>query len=353
MGDWHSELHEEAVASALDKLDHEVFRFPWHVYFSLTESTLTNLWRRFQNKYLWGGQINLLNQDLITMVRLTQPQVVFFYRGTHVFPETLSTIRSLLSDAVLVGYNNDDPFAQGHSPLIWRHFLKSVPLYDLMLAYRHQNIDEFLKVGAQRVELLRSWYYPERNHPVNLSDEDKAIYECDVVFIGHYENDGRKLYLEELVRQGYKVRLFGPGYEWDKVIKKSPELQSSIPVTLLWGEEYNKALCGAKIALCFLSKLNRDTYTRRCFEIPATKSMMLSEYTEDLAHLFAEGKEADFFRNKEELIQKVNLYLNDEKLRRSVANKGYQRVISDGHDVISRMKELLQWVAELNKSKGE
>jgi len=278
--------------------------------------------------------------------------MVFVYRGTHITADSLKRIKQQHPDTTLVGYNNDDPFAKGHHYSLWRHFLKAVPVYDLMLAYRHHNLDDFLRIGAQRVGLLRSWYFPERNHPVSLSAADKSKYECDVVFVGHYEADHRKEYLEELVRRGFKLRLFGPGYEWDDVLVKSPDLRHLVPVGLVWGEEYNKALCGAKVALCFFSKLNCDTYTRRCFEIPATGTLMISEYSDDLASLYKAGEEADFFRTKEELIKKVRLYLDDENLRKTVSANGYRRVTLEGHDVVSRVKQVLEWVTTIKLNKG-
>lgn len=351
-GDWHSELHEQAVFNAFKALGHEVLKFAWHGYFK-PSNRIDAFNKKVQNKLIAGPIVWKLNRDLISAATEFVPDVVFVYRGTHITASTLNKLKGLLPKVTLVGYNNDDPFAKGHPYSLWRHFFKAVPIYDLMLAYRHHNLDDFLRIGAKRVELLRSWYFPERNHPVGLSAEDSEKYECDVVFIGHYEADDRKQYLEELVRQGFKLRLFGPGYDWNPVLEDSQELKSHIPVSLVWGEEYNKALCGAKVALCFLSKLNRDTYTRRCFEIPATRTLMLSEYTDDLASLYKGGEEADYFRTQDELIGKVRLYLGDEKLRLVVAANGYQRVMTDGHDVVSRMKQVLGWVAsvKLNEEK--
>jgi spore maturation protein CgeB len=302
---------------------------------------------KFQNKYIIGPVINKINRDFARFVDKCRPDLIFVYRGTHIIRSTLLTIRRRHPSAVLIGYNNDDPFAPGHSYWLWRHFLKSVCEYDLILAYRLHNIEEFKNAGARRVELLRSWYIPERNHPVSLSPEEQEMYGGDVVFVGHYEPDGRIEYLEEVVKRGYKLRLFGPGYDWNPVIAKSPLLKHLHPVKLVWGEDYNKALCGTKIALCFLSKLNRDTYTRRCFEIPVTQTLMLAEYSDDLATLFCEGAEADFFRSKQEFAQKLQRYLQDSQLRQSVAKAGYQRVKDDGHDVISRMKQVIGWVQEI------
>jgi spore maturation protein CgeB len=347
VGDWHSELHEEAVLNEFNQLGHKVVKFAWYDYFK-SGSRLDRFNKKLQNRLISGPIIQRINKDLIEVVDEFSPDMVFVYRGTHITAKTLKSIKHRLPNVTLVGYNNDDPFAPGHKYSLWRHFLKAVPVYDLILVYRHRNLEDFLRIGAKRVELLRSWYFPERNHPVNLSFEDKNRYECDVVFIGHYEADFRKSYLEELVRQGFKLKLFGPGYDWDPVLKKSPELKHLVPVQLVWGEDYNKALCGAKLALCFLSKLNRDTYTRRCFEIPATETLMISEFTDDLASLFKEGVEADFFSSKEELIEKVRLYLGNDQLRRNVASSGYRRVTEDGHNVVSRMKSVLEWVASEN-----
>lgn len=346
-GDWHSELHEEAVYRALASLGHDVLPFAWHGYFKGGRSAIGVAWRKAQNKYLLGPQLKRLNADLLAQVRATRPDLLFVYRGTHVRPATLRAIRSDCPGTRIVGYNNDDPFSPHYPRWLWRHFLASIREYDLVLAYRQRNVTDYQAAGARRVEMLRSWYMAERNYPVTLTDADQGDYSADVVFVGHYENDGRVELLEEVVRQGWRLRLYGPGYDWDPVIGCSRELKDQVPVRLVWGEEYNKALCGGKVALCFLSKLNRDTYTRRCFEIPATGTLMLSERTDDLERLFQPGEEADFFGSREEMVEKLHLYLADEPRRRRVAEAGLRRVREDGHDVLSRMRTLLDWVSTL------
>ena len=348
-GDGHSELHEAPVCAAFQTLGHEVQCFFWHQYFTgnIGESSpLRRIFSRFQNKFIMGPIIDRLNEDLLSFVEKIRPDLVFIYRGTHIRRETLRAIKRRVPSSVVIGYNNDDPFAQGHPYWLWRHFLESLVEYDLVLAYRHHNVDDFLRAGAKQVRLLRSWFVPERNHPIVLSPEDQAQFGCDVVFVGHYEPDQRVEYLEEVVKQGFSLKLYGPGYDWDPVIAESSWLKHLRPVRLVWGEDYNRALCGAKVALCFLSKLNRDTYTRRCFEIPATRTFMLSEYSDDLAMLYKEGTEAEFFRSKSELITKLQLYVNSDRQRASVAQAGQQRVIADGHDVASRMSQVLRWTTD-------
>ena len=95
------------------------------------------------------------------------------------------------------------------------------------------------------------------------------------------------------------------------------------------------------IALVFLSRLNHDTYTRRCFEIPITGTLMLSEYTPDLASLFEEGVEAEFFRGPEELLDKVRFYVRNDEARRRVGLAGRARILRDGHEALDRAKQVL------------
>ncbi len=345
-GDWRSELHEQPVFQALLNLGHDVHRFAWHTYFDASgrAGRLRPLFARLQNKYLFGPLVRRLNVELLQQSAFIAPELLFIYRGTHICAATIRAIRSRLPGVIIVGYNNDDPFAPDQPRWLWRHFFACLKEYDVALAYRQHNLEDFRRHGARRTYLLRSWFVPQRNHPVVTPEREKEAFNSEVVFVGHYENDGRLELLEAVVGAGHRLRLFGPGYDWDPVLAGSKALRDLRPVKLVWGEDYNKALCGSKVALCFFSRLNRDTYTRRCFEIPATGTMMLSEYSSDLASMFAEGREAEFFRSKEEMLSKLHLYLEDDSLRRSVAEGGMARVHADGHDVQSRMSNFLNWL---------
>ncbi len=82
-------------------------------------------------------------------------------------------------------------------------------------------------------------------------------------------------------------------------------------------------------------------YTRRNFEIPATGTLMLSEYTPELASMYTPGVEADFFTDKDELVTKVELYLSDDLLRERVGKAGLKRVTESGAEVTDRCREIL------------
>ncbi len=351
-GDWHSDLHEEVVQRALRRLGHEVRGFKWHGYFhpkSGSGPSLQHLLLRVQNKFVAGPVLRRINQDFLASAIDCRPDVVFLYRGTHIEAATLRSLRERLPACRLVGYNNDDPFAPAQPRYLWRHFLRAVPEYDLMLAYRHANISDFRAVGARRVELMRSWYVADRNYPVELSADQRRKFECDVAFIGHYEPDQRLDHLEEVVRQGYRLRIFGPAKYWAQPLARSRWLRHLAPTRMVWGDEYNLALCGAKLALCFFSKLNRDTYTRRCFEIPATRTLLLSEYSDDLASLYEEGTEVEFFRSRDEMLHKIKAYVADDAARQRVAEGGFRKVTSAGHDVDARMGQMMSWIFEIAK----
>lgn len=350
VGDWHSDLHEEEVSRSLRRLGHEVYEHKWHHYYKPKGGfahRTRSFWLRLQNKYLFGYQLRKLNHDTIDAVIKANPEVVLFYRPTHIRADTLRAIKQEAPKCLLLSYNNDDPFSPTQPAYLWRHFVNSIPVYDLVLAYRHHNLKEYRGHGAKEVMLWRSWFVPDRNYPVELSVGEYDRFQSDVVFVGHYEPDGRIEYLEEIVRRGYKLRIFGPTKYWRKPLKKSSWLSHLEPVHMAWGAEYNKALSGAKIALCFLSTLNRDTYTRRCFEIPATKTFMLCQYSDDVASLYKAGAEADFFGDRIDFMKKIDLYLSSERQRQSIAAKGYERVYADRHDIDSRIQDLIQKVATL------
>lgn len=340
VGDGHSEIHEVAVAEAFRKIGHQVEVFYWNSYFK-SSNVVVRQWLRAQNKFIWGPQIIKINHDFLAKARLFMPDLIFIYRGTHVTASTILQLKKQLPNCKVFGYNNDDPFAPGHSHWIWKHFINAIPEYDMVFAYRKHNLNDFLRAGAKRVELLMPWFIPEKDYPITINNSEDKKFLYDVVFVGHYEQDHRMIYIKTLVESGINFRLFGP--DWNRA-PESAWLAKLNPIVAVRGTNYTRTLCSTRIALCFLSKLNRDTYTRRCFEIPATKTMMLCEFSEDIASLFRQGEEADFFRNPDEMMAKIGKYLDNDYLRMTIAEAGFKRVHQDGYDVVSRMKSVINKV---------
>ena len=75
---------------------------------------------------------------------------------------------------------------------------------------------------------------------------------------------------------------------------------------------------------------------------------MLSEYTDDLNSLFAEGKECEYFRSPDEMMEKAQFYISQRKARERIAAASYRRVQSDGHEAIDRARQILAAIHEFN-----
>lgn len=340
-----SSIYDGAFARGFQELGHEVYRFTWKEYFKHYQystqyqtdgNKLKSIYYRAQNKLTFGPALFRINSDIVKKCVEISPNFVFIYRGTHVYPSTIKKIKEKVRCKVF-GYNNDDPFSLSYPEYFWRHYKNGVKYYDHIFSYRYKNIDDYNKMGYKKVSLLRSYYLKNSNYFIEKLPTDK--YKCDVVFIGHFENDGRDEAIKLLIENDINIKLYGTLWENSQYFEFFEETLGKI--TPLY-EDYNIGLNSVKIALVFLSKKNNDTYTRRCFEIPITKTMMMSEYTDDLNSMFEQGKEAEYFTSKEELLEKVKFYLSNEEQLKQVGENGYRRLMKDGHEVVDRCQKILK-----------
>lgn len=135
-----------------------------------------------------------------------------------------------------------------------------------------------------------------------------------------------------------KIHLYGRGWA------NGPTGQTlgSLERGWLYGNDYAKAISGAKIALCFLNREVGDEFTVRSFEIPACGTMMLAERTKAHQMLFEEDIEAAYFETAEELLYKVQYYLVHDEMRKRIAEAGYRRALTSGYSWRERMAECLK-----------
>lgn len=346
VGSWTYPMYEQAIADACRELGHEVQAFGWEKYFK-------SLLGRAEAKFsVAGPNIRRLNRDLLRQAGTYRPDLVLTWRATGLLP---STLRRLKQSGVryLVSYNHDDFTGPSvgapvpwHHRVHWRLFLRGARYYDHHFVKRDSNIDHLRTLGSPNNHIGPMWFVPAIHRPVQLDAVERQRFGCDVVFVGHYEPDERVEQLRALVRAGFKVRLFGGAYWGPATLGELYDYFA--PIAQAQGEDYSKALCGAQICLCFLSKLNRDTYTRRCFEIPACGRVMLAERTSDLQKLFKEDEEACFFSSQQELVEKVTWLMANPQIRERIAAAGLRRVWADGHDAGTWSRRFLSIVAEAN-----
>jgi spore maturation protein CgeB len=338
-------IYDEALADGFVKLGHKVERFTWKEYFHnypyanaypTDGNKVRSFWYRLQNRLMAGPAVFKLNRALVAHAKTLQPDMVFLYRGTHVWPCTLKALRKV-THAKIAGYNNDDPFSPRYPWYFWRHFKRGLRHYDHMFSFRHKNLKDYAETGYRRTSLLRSYYIDKLNHPVAKRDKRFA---CDVIFVGHFEDDGRDVAIKTLVDAGIDLKLYGTGWQKSPLYGFFRERFGEIRP--LYGPDYNLSLASGRMALVFLSKLNNDTYTQRTFEIPATGTVMVSEYTKDMAGMFAADEEAVYFRTPAELLAKVKGLLAEPKRLAAIGKAGRARLLKDGHEVTDRARQVLE-----------
>lgn len=334
----YGETYELAWLRALNEIGVETVMFNAHA------ATLPWIVGRVERRLLWGPGIYGLRRGVVKRVIDFKPDVTLLYQGHYFDRAFVQRLRGL---TFVAGYHNDDPFGPRRRMLRYRHLARAVSAYNGFHVYRPVNVSDVESQGQRNVAVLMPYYLPWCDFPRNDVVSSRN-WQCDVVFAGHAEHDDRSACISAVVRAGRSVRIYGEGKYWRRVLPRDV-LQSLPPINPIFGDGYRYALSAAKIAACFFSKVNRDVYTRRAFEIPACGTLLLSERTDAMCELFREGVEADYFSSSEEFASKVDYYLGRPAIRDRVAAAGRRRLMVSGHDIHSRMR---QWLSDIDRWRG-
>lgn len=324
VGEFRSAIHEPGLYEAMLKLGYNVDAFKTHRFFN----QCSDLSYRFQYHFQFGFNVFKLNKHLRNKLK-NNYDIIFLYRPRLLYKSTFKDIRK---SKVFI-YNNDDPFSKMYHFLYWYNFKKLLFIADHIFSYRVKNINDYNLRNFKNTSLLRSWYIERYNFHLNV---EKSI---DVVFIGHFENDERDKLFYYLLNSGVNLKIFGPG--WGKsTYNKHKNFREAISPSLS-EKDYNETLNKSKLAIVIFSKLNNDGYTRRCFEIPATKTPMIVRKTDEIISLFNQD-EIILFETKEELASKIFYYLKNEKESNIIGQKCYERNLKSKNEVKDRAKQIIE-----------
>ncbi len=260
-------------------------------------------------------------------------EVVWIEKGVMIRKSALRRARELLPKAKFVSFSEDDMAAPHNKS---KYYEECLPLYDMLFTTKEYNLKELLAMGAKKTFLTLETYDETLHRPMEMREEDIKKFSAEVSFIGTWEKERADAMLA-LAEQGIRIVVWGNG--WARFGARHKNLEVKNEAVL--GEDYVKAINGTKINLCFLRKINRDEITSRSVEIPACGGFMLGERTRRHLEFFREGKEAEFFGSREELIQKIRTYLADEAARKAVGRAGRLRCVENGYGMRTELERLL------------
>lgn len=178
-----------------------------------------------------------------------------------------------------------------------------------------------LPIGIAHVDRFRDIHpFPlTMVKPPPIKGQTKKEY--DVSFIGHNNNPERASYIDDI-----------------NELKDTLNLRALISTQIISRNEYLKSLKSSKAGLS-LRGTGYDTW--RYWEIPACGAMLLSQALPVLIpNDFVDGKSALYFRNREELKDRLNRYVVKSNEYAEIAKAGREQFFKY-HTPEKRVKELI------------
>jgi hypothetical protein len=312
--------------------------------------------RQIQRRFNRGSVVNEINASVISASGNFHPDLVWADKQEFLRAET---VKQLSQGGARTVHSTPDPYFY----LDWKRTKlmdEAMGAFDAFVYCKAYEAKNYQDLGKPTLYLPLG-YCDETHRPMPSSDSQ---WNCAVGFLGGWE-PRRETLLSAVAASGVDLKVRG-GY-WDFLSDGKWTLRRHIILNQLagtdhfkfrrnavvsdaylggevYGDDYARALSGARIGLGFLRKVCPDQHTTRTFEIPACGSMLLSDRTQECQEFFAEGREAEYFDSPEELVDKVQFYTTHEQARAHIAAAGRQRCIDGRYSYLERMRDAMTWV---------
>ncbi len=290
-------------------------------------------WTKLKIKVIESAIKNIPEFELKVYSRLAgtieelQPDLIITH-SAWIPPQIIARLKNN-TQAVIVSWFPDHPANLG------RQYLLAAP-YDFLFFKDKWLVDLAKRIGKN------AFYLPEACMPkwhkkIELSDEEKEVYGCDVTTAGNMYYY-RVIIFERLIKK-FSVKLWGGGIpRWiDSPVRNAYQ---GISVTEL---EKSKAFNGAKIVV---NTFQGEVFgvNQRLFEIAGCGGFQICEHRDEVEDFFDIGKEIITFRNLDELEKKTEYYLAHPEERRKIADAAYKKARKE-YTFQKRLEEMFRIIS--------
>jgi spore maturation protein CgeB len=317
-----SDLMEKHVVETLTVMGHNVMHFNIRDVIQITPNI--DKVTHFLLKNITREPERLLEKKLLRALSKFQPDFVLVLLGSIVSPKTIQKIRKIYSGKIVC-------WCQDAITNLTRQYLIGSE-YDKVFLKDHYLVEVFKNYTG-----MNAYYLPEACNPtyhksVELSDEEKRVYTSDICAYGNIYYYRQKI-LESLKK--YDLKVWGNRPDW--LIDRLNGQYQGGPV---YEDDKCKAISGAKIVLNTLHFGEIRGLSCRVFEVAGCGGFQIVGHSPAIEEHFKIGEQVEVFRDRAELLEKVDYYLDNQEKAKSIAMAGQERAYTE-HTYKHRLRELL------------
>ncbi len=259
-----------------------------------------------------------------------EPHIVLVVKGGPITPGLIGRVKRRI-DTRFLNLFPDNP--------LWMMPFECIEPYDLFFTKERYALRALESVGLRNLHYLPLYCVPEFHHPLDLTDEEARRFASPVAFVGsHYAF--RERFVQELC--GYPLRLWGTG--WERAA--SATVRAMAAGGPVWGRAKLAVYSGSTLLLNHHHPMNDiAAVNSRAFELAASGACQVADYREELASLFAPGREVLTYRDPAELRRVIDYHLAHPDEARAIGQAGHKRALAE-HTLRHRIEEMLAVLEE-------
>jgi glycosyltransferase involved in cell wall biosynthesis len=260
----------------------------------------------------------IFQQHIIEVFKNYNPDLLFFGHTNNIEISTLDELRTINKNLV-ISHWNEDPLMPGlkfsdkniqniepYVDLVDHNFITTHPSV-LKNKFKNKNFNFFFVPVDKNIESFKVF---------NLNANNDIFYA-----MSHGVNRG-------VLKEGYEDNRIN---FLEKLINKIPNIKHDFRgfknKQPIWGNEFNDVLINSKMGLNLSRGVPTKYYTsNRIASILGNGLLTFIDIKTQLNDFFENKKEVIFYNNIDDLALKIKFYSKNDKLRKSIAQKGREKV---------------------------
>ncbi len=252
-----------------------------------------------------------INNRLMKVVEFMKPDLVLVSKGENLFA---TTIKEISQKTIIVNWFTD-------------YFANFKEIENWLSACSFFFTGDRADVRAYRAKGYKKLYCLPYAGPELAFSANKKKY--NVVFIGTFNRE-REYSFEKLDR--FNLKIWG-NKKWEK-----SKLRKNYMGKWLTSNEVTQILKNSKIVV---NNHQNRVLNLRVYEATSAGALLITDYSDDLPHMYKIGSEVIVYKNKNDLFNKVKYYLENNSQREKIAKAGYKRQ-NKNHTYEKRIKEMIK-----------